>query len=382
MKKLGFGMMRLPLTDEGDLKSIDQQLVNKMADYYLEKGFNYFDTAYPYHQGMSEIAARKALAERHPREAFLLANKMPTFLVTGSEDYQRIFEEQLERCGVEYFDYYLLHNLFTKSYEDTVKYGGFEFVKKLKAEGKAKRIGFSFHDKAELLDRILAEHPEMEFVQLQINYIDWDNDGIEARKCYETAVKYGKPVIVMEPVKGGSLAKVPAEAEQLFKEYHPDMSAASWAVRFAASLDNVFMVLSGMSDFEQVEDNVGYMQDMPELNETEKGVIKKAAKIINDSIEIPCTACGYCLDGCPQNIPIPKYFALYNDQKQFRLVPSHMVYYANLAFSQGFGKASACIGCKQCEDHCPQHIAISEGLKKVAGAFDDKVEAFIRGLGK
>lgn len=382
MKKLGFGMMRLPITDENDPKSIDQELVNKMADYYLEKGFNYFDTAYPYHQGMSEICARKALTERYPREAFVLADKMPTFLVTSSEDYQRFFDEQLERCGVKYFDYYLLHNLFTKTCEDTVKYGGFEFMKKLKSEGKVKRIGFSYHDKAELLDRILTEHPETEFVQLQINYIDWDSESIESRKCYETAVRHGKPVIVMEPVKGGCLAKVPADADRLFKDHHPDMSAASWAVRFAASLDNAFMVLSGMSDFGQVTDNVGYMLEMAALDEEEKKIVKKAAAIINNSIEIPCTACGYCLDGCPENIPIPKYFSLYNDQKQFRLMPNHMVYYANLVFAQSFGKASACIGCRQCESHCPQHIVISEELKKVAGVFDGKAEEFVRRLGR
>ena len=368
MKKLGMGLMRLPITEEGNPKSIDQALVNRMVDYFLEKGFTYFDTAYPYHQGMSETAAAKALVERHPRNSFTLADKMPTFLVTRNEDYERFFSEQLKRCGVTYFDYYLLHTLGEKNYANTLQHGGFAFMKKLKAEGKAKQIGFSYHDKAGLLDQILTDHPEMEFVQLQINYLDWENDMIQARKCYEVAVKHQKPVIVMEPVKGGALANVPAAVEQLFKGRHPELSTASWGIRFAASLDHVFMVLSGMSNFEQVIDNVSSMQNFAPLDEEEKQIIQKATEMINSGIAIPCTACQYCVDGCPGNIPIPKYFSLYNDQRQFGLVPSHRGYYTNL--SQTYGKASDCIGCKQCEQHCPQHIEIVEQLKEVSRIFD------------
>lgn len=368
MKKLGFGFMRLPVTEEGNPKSIDQEQVNRMADYFLEKGFTYFDTAYPYHQGTSEAAVRKALVERHPRDSFTIADKMPTFLVTENGDYQRFFDEQLKRCGVDYFDYYLLHTLGEKNYANTLQHGGFEFMQKLKAEGRAKKIGFSFHDKAELLDRILTEHPETEFVQLQINYIDWDNESIESRKCYETAVKHHMPVIVMEPVKGGSLANVPEEVERLFQTCRPGRSAASWAVRYAASLDGVFMVLSGMSNYEQVVDNVGCMGEFTPLDEEEKGIIQKAAEIINSRVTIPCTACQYCVDGCPKKIPIPKYFSLYNNQKQFKLVPAHRNYYANL--TQTYGKASDCIACRQCERHCPQHIEIVEQLKEVSRIFD------------
>ena len=358
--------MRLPVTEEADPQSINQELLNRMVDYFLEKGFTYFDTAYPYHQGSSEVAAKKALVERYPRESFILADKMPTFFVTCTADYQKFFNEQLERCGVDYFDYYLLHNLGVKSYADTLEHGGFEFMQKVKAEGKAKHIGFSFHDKADLLDKILTDHPEMEFVQLQINYADWDNEGIQSHKCYEVAVKHNKPVIVMEPIKGGSLTNVPEDVDKLFKAQHPDMSAASWAVRFAASLENVFMVLSGMSMLEQVVDNTSYMQNMVPLSDTEKDVIKKATKMIRGSVAVPCTACQYCVDGCPKRIPIPKYFSLYNDQAQFGMLPA-AVYYSNLI--QDFGKASDCIGCKQCEEHCPQHIAIVEQLKKVAEVF-------------
>jgi len=368
MKKLGFGLMRLPLTEEENPQSINQELLNEMVDYYLKQGFTYFDTAYVYHRGISEVATRRALVERHPRESYVLADKMPTFMITKNEDYQRIFNDQLEKCGVTYFDYYLLHTLGVKNYANTIKHGGFDYVKKLKEEGKVKHIGFSFHDKAELLDEILAKHPEMEFVQLQINYIDWDSDIIESRKCYEVALKHNKPIIVMEPVKGGSLVNVPEEVVKLFKDYNPEMSVASWAVRYTASLENVCLVLSGMSNFAQVVDNTSYMQDVVPLNDEEKEIIRKVTKIIKGSIPIPCTACGYCVEGCPKKIPLPKLFSLYNNQKQFKLVPSHLSYYNNLTVH--YGKAADCIDCKQCEQHCPQHIAIVEKLKEVSKVFD------------
>jgi predicted aldo/keto reductase-like oxidoreductase len=369
MKKLGFGLMRLPLADAVDYKSVDFEAAAKMVDYFLEQGFSYFDTAYVYHMGNSEAAVKKTLARRHKRDSFLLADKMPTWLIHAPADFQRYFDEQLERCGVEYFDYYLLHNLGEKMYAEMEKQGGFEFLRKLKAEGRARNIGFSFHDKADVLDRILNDYPEVDFVQLQINYIDWDSVTIESGKCYETAVKHGKPVIVMEPVKGGALAKVPPEAEALFKARAPEKSAASWALRYAASLEAVCVVLSGMSAFDQLADNIAVMRDFTPLDGEDCRVIAGAKRVIESSIAVPCTACNYCVEGCPQNIPIPKYFALYNDQKRFGLTPNHAAYYMNLA--QNHGKASACIACKQCEEHCPQHIAISGRMKEAAKVFDE-----------
>jgi predicted aldo/keto reductase-like oxidoreductase len=294
---------------------------------------------------------------------------MPVWLVKESGDYQKYFDEQLGRCGVDYFDYYLLHNLGGNAYTDTLKHGGFEFIKRMKAAGKARRIGFSFHDTAELLDRILTEQNDVDFVQLQINYIDWDNEGIQSRKCHEVAVKHGVPVIVMEPVKGGSLAIIPEDAEKIFKGYNSAASAASWAVRFAASLENVFVVLSGMSTPGQVADNVGYMRDFKPLNSDERALVERAAALINKNIAIPCTACAYCMEDCPQSIAIPQYFSLYNNQKQFGLTPSQTVYYNNLA-AGGHGKASDCIACKQCEEHCPQHIEVAERLKEIADVFE------------
>jgi predicted aldo/keto reductase-like oxidoreductase len=373
MKKLGFGLMRLPVTD-GNYQNVNQEMATEMIDRFLEQGFTYFDTAYVYHRGNSEAMVKNALSLRHDRASFTIADKMPVWLVTGTADYQRYFDEQLDRCGVEYFDYYLLHALSAKAYEDTVKYGGFRFLEKMKSQGKIRHAGFSFHDKADVLDKILAEQPEVDFVQLQINYLDWNNNAIESGKCYETATKHGKPVIVMEPVKGGVLANVPPKADKFFRDFNANMSAASWAIRFAASLPNTQVVLSGMSTPGQLIDNTGYMQDFTPLRDEEKHIIEKVSGIIQGSIAIPCTACRYCVSGtegsqgCPKNIPIPECFALYNDQKLFGSVPHHAVYYTNLI--QKHGKASDCIACKRCEKHCPQHIAIAEQLKEVAKTFE------------
>lgn len=368
MKKLGFGGMRFPQLDPEKPESIDQEQVNRMVDAFLEKGFCYFDTAYVYHQGLSEGAFRQALA-RYDRDRYLIADKMPTFSVTGPEQYAPIFQEQLERCGVEYFDYYLLHNLNRHTYENTEKFGGFDFAARMKEEGKVHHWGFSFHDTPELLEKILTRHPEVEFVQLQLNYVDWDSPIVEAGKCYEVAKKYGKPVIVMEPVKGGGLAKdLPEDCKNLFTEYAPAQSYASWALRFAASLENVMMVLSGMSSLEQMEDNLRTMDDPQPLNEEEKKIINQVRARINQAIKIPCTHCNYCTDTCPQKVDIPGYFAIYNGLQQFKTLDHHTFQYNRQIV--GHGKASDCIACGQCESHCPQHIEIIARLKDVAETFE------------
>lgn len=370
-KRLGFGLMRLPLSDPDDPAGIDMERTKQMVDTFLERGFTYFDTAWMYCGFQSENAAREALVERYPRDRFTLATKLHAGFLQGKEDRDRIFNEQMAKTGVEYFDYYLLHDIGQDHYKTYTELDCFQWLQEKKRQGLVKHIGFSYHDNAELLDQVLTEHPEMEFVQLQINYLDWDSAGIQSGKCYETAVKHKKPVIVMEPVKGGTLANVPERVERLFKDVHPDWSVSSWAIRFAASLDNVMMVLSGMSSMEQLLDNTEYMAEFQPLNAEEQQTIREAAAMINSNIVIPCTGCSYCTDGCPMKIAIPKYFSLYNadlqEIKEKGWTPQGE-YYDRLTGT--FGKASACVACGQCEGVCPQHLPIIEHLKEVAAHFE------------
>ncbi len=369
-KKLGFGLMRLPLTNPSDAGSIDIELCKKMVDSFIDQGFTYFDTALMYCGGKSENAVKEFLTSRYPRNKYTLATKLHSMFFKTKEERDTVFNNQLEKTGVDFFDYYLLHDIGVDHYKVYTELDCFNWIAQKKKEGKVRYAGFSFHDKADLLDKVLTEHPEMDFVQLQINYLDWESEGIQSRKCYEVAEKHGKPVIVMEPVKGGTLANIPPVAANLLKNYNPEASLPSWAIRFAASLPNVKMVLSGMSNMEQLLDNISYMKDFNPLNQEEKSLVYKVVDIINGNIAIPCTSCSYCTEGCPQNIAIPKYFSLYNadlqESKDKGWTPQGE-YYARL--TDEFGAASDCVECGQCEEACPQHLPIIKNLKDVAAHF-------------
>ncbi len=371
MKKLGFGLMRLPLTDKNDESKVDVEQVRVMVDRFMEKGFTYFDTAWMYQGFASESIAKEVLTDRYPRDSFQLATKMHAAYFESREDMDRIFNEQLERSGVSYFDYYLLHGVEDPIYSKYEQLDCFNWLLDKKAQGLVRHAGFSFHDTPEMLDDILGRYPAMEFVQLQINYLDWESPWVRARACYETARKHDKPVIVMEPVKGGTLAGVPEAAEELFRAYDPGRSPASWAIRFAAGLPGVMMVLSGMSDAAQMEDNIRTMDDFTPLTEEEKDICFKAAEIINSQIAVACTGCSYCTEGCSRHIAIPQYFSLYNeDMREDLEKKGWTVNYTNYdVLNEKFGKASDCIGCGQCEAVCPQHLPIIEELKKVAAHY-------------
>lgn len=369
--KFGFGCMRMPVLDASDQSSFDYDKIEKLFDTFLEQGFTYFDTAYTYHGYRAEEAVKKALVERHIRESFQLATKMPLRDFKDEEDLKKIFNEQITNCGVDCFDFYLLHNMGHNVYKKCCKYDAFHFVQKKKEEGKIKEVGMSFHDMPELLDEILSLYGEcIDFVQLQINYIDWEQANVQSRRCLEIADKYDKPVTVMEPCKGGTLVNVPKEAEELMKAYDSKASVASWALRFAASQKGVFRVLSGMNSLEQVMDNTSTFKNFKPLNEEENKVIWKVTDIINAQTAVPCTACEYCTHECPKSVAIPQYFALYNSvMRTSGSFSSQMVYYNNIVLNN-HGKASDCINCGKCEQACPQHIPIRKYLVDVKDKFE------------
>ena len=369
IRKLGFGTMRLPLTDPGNPGSIDLEQFRQMVDLYMDRGFCYFDTAYPYHGERSEDAVRKALTERYPRESYLLADKMPILRVKAPEDYERFFAEQLRRCGVTYFDVYLLHNLGRDRYPNAQRFGAFPFLRRLKEEGLAKSIGFSFHDDAETLDRILTDHPETDVVQLQINYLDWNAAVAQSGRCYETAVRHGKEVIVMEPVKGGTLASLPEPAMKLFTDFYGSgaPSPASLAIRYAASLERVKTVLSGMSTLEQVADNTAYMREFIPLSDQERSLAAQIEAILNRAVRVPCTGCRYCTEVCPQHIAIPDYFGLLN----LHAVTGQKTNMYYQRYAMNHGKASECVQCGLCEKNCPQHIAVRDMLKEFSALYEN-----------
>jgi len=366
MNKTGFGFLRLPRLDQNDETSVDYELLNQLVDTYLSLGGIYFDTAYTYLSGVSEEALRKSLVERHPRDRFQIATKLPGYKVKSHEECWEYFDVQLKRCGVDYFDVYMLHWLNNKNYALAEQYDEFRFLRELKEAGKAKQIGFSYHDGPELLDQILTAHPEVDIVLIQVNYLDWNSKALRAKELYETAAKHGKKVRIMEPVKGGNLVNLPKEAEKLLTDFHPDESLASWAIRFASSLEHVDVVLSGMNLLEQIYDN---MREFEPISEEERNILEQAANIIRSNTAIPCTGCNYCAPNCPMNIPIPRYFSMYNDYKRnpgdmWKMKPVYN------EIIQKFSPASACIGCKNCERNCPQKLEITTFLKDVKEAFE------------
>ena len=361
--KLGFGFLRLP---QSGPNAVDLQTVKTMVDLFLCRGFRYFDTAYTYLNGESERALREALVRRYPRDAFIIADKLPCGLLKRGRTAEKIFSEQLERCGADYFDVYLLHGLDGEDADFAEEQGCFAFLQELKRQGKTKYTGFSFHDRAEVLDQILSRHPEVDVVQIQLNYLDWDNPIIQSGACYEVCRKHGKPVIVMEPVKGGTLAAIPEAAAALFNGEAP----AHRALRFAASREGVAVVLSGMSAPEQVEENTRLLAPFTPLSSEETEVLQEAARQIRAAVAIPCTGCGYCLEDCPMGIPIPKYFALYNERKRDGWQVDTESRYA--ALTEAYPRANSCITCRTCESKCPQKLPIADFLKQVSTAYDPK----------
>ena len=366
MPKLGFGLMRLPEKDG----SVDIEHVSRMVDVYMQAGMNYFDTAYVYHGGNSEKAIKEALVKRWPRDKFMLATKLPAWCLKEPADRDRIFSEQLERCGVDYFDFYLLHSIEDGGNGDTYeRLDCFNWALRKKAEGKIWHFGFSFHGSPACLIQVLDRHPEVEFVQIQLNYADWKNPVVRAGELYEILHARNVPMIIMEPVKGGMLAGLTPELEAMYKAVRPEASVASWALRFVGSLPGVMTILSGMSAEEQVRDNIGTFTNFEPLTDEERELVGKVRDIMLNVPQIGCTSCRYCTPGCPMNISIPDVFRAVNTMTLYGDVFRPKAFYGGV-IGQGHGRAADCIGCGQCESVCPQHLPIIDLLKDAAGKLD------------
>ena len=362
-KNFGFGCMRLPMVNG----EVDTEEFKRMVDHFMEKGFNYFDTAHGYLDGKSETALKACLTSRYPRESYVLTDKLSGHHFETEADIRPLFQSQLDACGVEYFDFYLMHAQNKAKLEKYKACRAYETAFALKAEGKIRHVGISFHDKAEVLDEILTTYPAVEVVQIQFNYIDFDDPSVESRKCWEVCRKHNKPVIVMEPVKGGSLVKLPAMAQKILDDLGGG-SAASYAIRFAAGFEGMFMVLSGMGDLAMVEDNCSYMADFQPLTEAEHAAIDKVCDILKAKDLIACTACKYCMEQCPQGIAIPDLFACLNAKQLWS--DWNSTFYYESVHTAGGNRASDCVACGACEEICPQNLPIRELLKKVAAEFD------------
>ena len=367
--KFGFGCMRLPLTDEKDPSSVDQEQFNKMVDLYMENGYNYFDTSYAYHNGISEISIKKAVVDRYPRKSYMIADKMPTWLLTKAEDNEKYVNEMLNRLGIDYFDRFLIHNINTPWCKKAVNAETFDYLRKMKEDGLASKIGFSFHDEPELLEKTLKEYSNgFDFALLEINYIDWNDPIIQSKKCYELCVEYGLEIYVMEPLKGGVILNTTEDIKNDFKKFNPNESIASLALRFCASLDNVKVILSGMSNIENTKENIETFNNFKVLTDEEWEFMEKEAEKLRKNIVVACSECDYCIEHCPHNIPISDYFRIYNAKKQNPDSNIYTAYYHKIANEEV--SAEECNECGTCIDYCTQKIDIPEELKKVVETFE------------